>query len=145
MFLDCCKGFEDYDKISSFQKFPEVWQYSEASIDEMIQTFQQTMKNKHKEKKKIIAFCLDKMQKAERTAETESIKKIEEYKKKEKHIFRKIKNQRDSDPDSLLNYDKFENELLDLIDTLKGDLMDIEMALQHSLEQARSSFTNEVS
>ena len=92
----------------------------------------------------MIAFCLEKMRKAERSAEVESIKKIEEYKKKEKHIFRAINKQRDADPESTPNYDKYENELLELIQTLKGDLMDIEVAIQHALEQARGSFVTEV-
>jgi len=73
LFLECCKAFDDYEKISSFLKFPEVWQYSEANIDESITTFQAAIKNKHRDKKKILAFCKEKMRQAERNAEVESI------------------------------------------------------------------------
>ena len=48
------------------------------------------VKSKHKEKKRIISFCKDKMSQAERNAERESIVKINEYKKVEKHVFRDI-------------------------------------------------------
>ena len=72
------------------------------------------------------------MQKAERNAEKESIGKIEEYKRKEKHILRLIKSEIDAmkeDSGKPIDYDSAENELLRLIETLKGDLLDIEMAL----------------
>jgi|FrelakmetLWP11LW_1041352.scaffolds.fasta_scaffold18823_2 uncharacterized Zn finger protein (UPF0148 family) len=72
------------------------------------------------------------MQKAERNAEKESIGKIEEYKRKEKHILRRIKSEIENEKDENskpVNYDSYENELLRLIETLKGDLLDIEMAL----------------
>lgn len=129
MFDSCCKAFEEYDKIAGFQKFQEVWAYSDANIDESISNFQNLIKSKHREKKKIIAFCLEKMRKAERNAEVESISKIEEYKKKEKHIFRRIKAERDVDSGRPVNYNNYENELIQLIEILKGDLMDIEVAL----------------
>lgn len=83
------------------------------------------------------------MQKAERNAEKESIGKIEEYKRKEKHILRRIKSEIENEKDENskpVNYDSYENELLRLIETLKGDLLDIEMALQQALESARSGF-----
>jgi len=35
-----------------------------------------------------------------------------------------------------VGYDTFENELLELIETLKGDLLDIEMALSQTLHGA---------
>ena len=44
----------------------------------------------------------------------------------------------------LPEYDKYEGNLLELIETLKGDLLDIEMALQQTLEAARYQFFNEV-
>lgn len=72
------------------------------------------------------------MQKAERNAEKESISKIEEYKRKEKHILRRIKSEIDAikeESGKPIDYDSAENELLRLIETLKGDLLDIEMAL----------------
>ena len=83
------------------------------------------------------------MQKAERNAEKESIGKIEEYKRKEKHILRRIKSEIENEKDENskpVNYDSYENELLRLIETLKGDLLDIEMAIQQALESARSGF-----
>ena len=43
-----------------------------------------------------------------------------------------------------VDYDSYENDLLSLIESLKGDLLDIEMALQQALEQARSGFISTV-
>ena len=69
---------------------------SEAQLDEQITNFQNTVKNRHKEKKRIIAFCEEKMAAAERTAERESIVKIDEYKKREKHMFRDLGDKRNN-------------------------------------------------
>ena len=95
MFMDCCKNFEDYDKISGFIKFQDIQLNSDGVIDDAVQAFQQQIKSKHKEKKKILAFCREKMRLAERNAEKDSIGKIEEYKRREKHIIRAIARERD--------------------------------------------------
>ena len=54
--------------------------------------FQGDMKLENKQKNKVIAFCLEKLTQAEREAERESIAKIDEYRKREKHIYRAIEN-----------------------------------------------------
>ena len=36
LFIECCKAFEDYEKIKGFQKFNEQFQYSDANIEELI-------------------------------------------------------------------------------------------------------------
>ena len=88
------------------------------------------MKVANKKKKKVIAFCLQNLQTAERDAEGESIAKIDEYRKKEKHVYRAIEAKRRIENDGPLpNYDLQEKELLDMIDTLNGQLMDIEIKL----------------
>ena len=43
-----------------------------------------------------------------------------------------------------VDYSKYETMLNELIVTLKGDLLDIEMALQQALELARGSFFNSI-
>jgi hypothetical protein len=48
------------------------------------------------------------------------------------------------DSGNAVNYDRYESELLGLIDALRGDLMDIEMAIQQALESARNGFINTV-
>lgn len=97
---------------------------------------------KHREKKRIIQFCKEKMEQAERNAERESIQKIEEYKKAEKHMFREMNKKRvqANDAGTVLDYTSYETKLQDLIVELKGALLDIEMALQQSLDSARASF-----
>lgn len=75
---------------------------------------------------------------AERLAERQSITKIEEYRKKEKHIFRDIHKRRSQsqgqEDEHTEYYAQQQAKLVDLIMTLKGDLLDIEMALQQTLE-----------
>ena len=87
-----------------------------------------------------MAFCRSKMVQAERNAERESINKIEAYKKEEKHVWREIMKKRTQMQETgrSVNYDVYEDQLKQRIVTLKGDLMDIEVALQQSLEQAHS-------
>ena len=58
----------------------------------MTMKFQGDMKLENKQKNKVIAFCLEKLTQAEREAERESIAKIDEYRKREKHIYRAIEN-----------------------------------------------------
>jgi len=36
MFEECCKVFDDYDKISAFKKYKDVYAQSEGTIDEFI-------------------------------------------------------------------------------------------------------------
>lgn len=94
LFEKCCKAFDEYDKISGFLKFHEVWMQSDGNIEENIQSFQGNVKAKHNEKKRIIRFCQEKMRDAEHNAEKESIRKIEEYKKQEKKAYREINKKR---------------------------------------------------
>lgn len=91
-----------------------------------------------------MAFCREKMTLAERNAEKESISKIEAYKKEEKHMFREINKLRAEmrDTGKQVDYSFYETKLQECIVVLKGDLLDIEMALQQALEQARSQFFN---
>lgn len=145
-FLKCCEAFDDYEKISGFRKYFEVWQYSEGAIEEFITQFQATVKNKHRDKKRIIAFCKEKMHTAERNSEKESIAKIEAYLKEQKHTFRKLdrERQRLGESGQAVDYAPYQSHLQNLIVELKGDLLDIEMALQQSLEAARSGFVANV-
>ena len=73
---------------------------------------------------KLIKFCKDKMENAERNAERESITKIEEYKKAEEHIFRDM-NKKRSDANNNrthLDYTSYETKLQELLIELKGSL-----------------------
>ena len=71
-----------------------MFSQSEGNIEECIQSFQNNVKAKHNEKKRIIRFCQEKMRDAEHNAEKESIRKIEEYKKQEKKTYREINKKR---------------------------------------------------
>jgi|VirMetMinimDraft_7_1064189.scaffolds.fasta_scaffold550193_1 hypothetical protein len=61
------------------------------------------MKIQHKQKMKIIEFCMKELKEAELKAERESIQLIEVYKKQEKHAYRDIEKTRDKDIEP--NYD----------------------------------------
>jgi len=78
-----------------------------------------------------LGFCNQKMIKAERDAEVDSISKIEGYKKQQKHLFRVIDAARAQEDPSrrITDYTTYEEQLQGFISTLKGDLLDIEMAL----------------
>ena len=146
LFASCCEAFDDYDKISRFLKYKDVWLVSDGQIEEFIINFQNHVKQKHKEKKKIRKFCNGKMINAQREAETQSIQKIDAYKKAHKHIMREIDKKRaEEDPQKMIrDYRPYEEKLASLIATLKGDLLDIEMALTQSLDQARQAFINTI-
>jgi hypothetical protein len=97
LFQNCCESFENYEVLageSGFQKYVEVFGYTDPNIEEAITQFQQNIKTKQREKTRKIHFCEEKMRDAERLAERQSISKIEGYKKQEKHIMRDIFNKR---------------------------------------------------
>ena len=130
-FESCCKAFDDYEKISGFRKYGEVWLTTEGAIEEFITQFQSTVKARHRDKKRLIAFCKEKMHAAERTSEKESITKIEEYLKEQKHTFRRLEDERSkmADQGQAVDYKPYQEHLHGLIHELKGALLDIEMAL----------------
>ena len=102
------------------------------------------MKAENKNKNKIIQFCLQKLTDAERQAERDAIAKIDEYRKKEKHIYRAIEKQRKNDDGLMPEYGDKENELIVMIDVLKSELFDIEIKLQNALKSARDNLFSRV-
>ena len=72
--------------------------------------------------------------------------KIEEYKKFEKHIYRKIEKERASAAkrDTETNHDDLELELEGKIKTLQKDLLEIEIVLQDALKAALKNFNTKV-
>ena len=66
-------------------------------------------------------------------AERQSIGKIEQYKKKEKHIYLEINVKRNYNQGGEGEHDEYyaaqRSRLTELVVELKGDLLDIEMAL----------------
>ncbi len=104
------------------------------------------MKGYHIAKVKIIQYCRDTMTQAERKAEQDSIAKIEEYKKHEKHIYRRIEKERAqaAKRDVETNHDDLEVELEEKIKTLQKELLEIEIVLQDALKTAGKSFVSKV-
>jgi len=86
------------------------------------------------------------MHAAERMAEKDSISKIERYKKEEKHTLRRLRLARNaaSEQAQTVDYSSYQSHLQELIVELKGALLDIEVALQQSLENARNGFFSNV-
>ena len=110
----CCKSFDEFETISGFKRYADAWNQTDGQIEEKVGQFQQTVKSKHKEKKKVITFCKDKMAQAEREAERESIKKIEEYKKTEKHLLREVNKKRmqANEQNMTIDYTEYEKTLV---------------------------------
>ena len=141
MFNNVLKQCEDYSKLKAFQKFYDVYQTTEGSIDELISSFQRDMKLSNKKKNKVIGFCHEKLRTTERQAEKDSISKIDEYRKKEKHVFRAIESMRRMDNDGPLpNYNEQEDKLLTAIEVLSSELLEIEVKLQNALSTSTASF-----
>ena len=118
-------------------KYPDVYQTADGSIEDAIVKYQNEMKAENKNKNKTIEFCLQKLTDAERQAERDAIGKIDEYRKKEKHIYRAIEKQRRNENEIMPEYGDKENELISMIDVLKGELFDIEINLQNALKASR--------
>ena len=87
------------------------------------------MKMLHKEKKRTIIYCEEVLRKAEKEAELESIKFMEQFKSIKKHQFRDINRLKPQDAE----LDTYEDNLMKEIDQLEDDLMNVEMKLQDSL------------
>ena len=51
----------EIEKVRGFLRFREVESHFETQIEEIISGFQQTIKQRHAQKKKILAFCKEKM------------------------------------------------------------------------------------
>lgn len=73
--------------------------------------------------------CESILQDAERKAEKESIQKIEAFKKLEKHVYRRIEDERRLPKADRPNHDHLEGELDKSIRELNTDLLDIEIKL----------------
>ena len=137
---------EEQLKLKYFTKFQDIFQVFQAPIEDRTNTFHSEMKGYHLAKVKIIQYCRDTMTQAERKAEQDSILKIEEYKKHEKHIYRRIEKERASAAkrDVETNHDDLEVELDGRIKTLQKDLLEIEIVLQDALKTAQKNFGSKV-
>ena len=111
MFINCCKQFEDYPKISSFLKYNDIFQTYESHVEEFVTKFQGDIKVKNRKKKEIQKFCLEKMKLAERKAEKDSIQLIELYKKEEKKVFRGLEKQQREDSQNKIDFGRPEDGL----------------------------------
>lgn len=81
------------------------------------------------------------MRSTERQAEKDSISKIDEYRKKEKHVFRNIEALRRFESDAPLpDYNEQEDKLLTAISVLSSELLEIEVKLQNALTTSTASF-----
>lgn len=77
---------------------------------------------------------------AERKAEQDSVDKIDIYQKYEKQKYREIERLRNNMSDkNLPDYRPSEDDLLKKVDTLQGDLLEIEIKLQHALKGNQES------
>ncbi len=132
--IDCTDGMlqkiikedDDAQKLESLPKFPEFFQTCEQNIEDPTTRYQSDMKTLNKEKNRHIIYCEQVLKAAEREAELESIKLIDMFKNQKKHKMRELAHQKDKDEDMI---DKFEEDLMQVIDCLEDDLMGVEMKL----------------
>lgn len=97
------------------------------------------MKHLNKEKKRHIIYCEQVLRKAEREAELESIKLIDQFKSYRKHQFRELTQKDDEEL-----FDEYEEKIINVIDALEDDLMATEMKLQDTLGTATVDFQDRV-
>ena len=81
---------ENYKQVVGLPSFQDLFNASDQIIDEKLQAYQSSMKHNTKDKKKLVSDCARKMRAAELQSETDSIIKIDAYKKVEKHKYRDI-------------------------------------------------------
>ena len=145
LFINCCRHFEDYPKISSFLKYADIFSTYESHVEEFVTKFQGDIKIKNRKKKEIQKFCLEKMKQAERKAEKESISLIELYKKEEKRVFRALEKQQRDDSQNKIDFGKPEEALKEQISELQANLMDVEIKLQQALTVSKNAFLSQIS
>jgi hypothetical protein len=97
------------------------------------------MRTATKQRNAVIKVMQERMIAAERKAEEDSIEKIDTYQKYEKQKYREIERERLKNDKNLLDYRPFEDDLLKKVDTLQGDLLEIEIKLQHALKGNQES------
>lgn len=129
--LERCK--DDYLKLRGFKKFGEAQSNSEGVIEGFVTTYQGDMEKTAKTRNMIIKFGIEKMVNAERTAEQQSISKIDEFQKYVKQMYRKIERSRDKEEILIDQYPKDEKDLLVRIVVLKEVLLEVEIKLQSAL------------
>lgn len=100
--------------------------------------FRNAMVGSTKEKTLLINNCVKKMREAEVQAERDSISKIDEYKKLEKHRCRAIEKLRKENAE--IDFEEHEEFLEEKIEILRCDLLDIEIKLGDALRTAFSLF-----
>lgn len=85
------------------------------------------------------------MNEAERTAERDSIAKIEAYKKVEKHAYRRIIRERAATQTRpIKEHQQLQVELNGRIEELRSELLEIEMKLQDALTNSRKMFVSKI-
>ena len=136
--LERCK--EDYLKLRGFKKFGEAQSNSEGVIEGFVTTYQGDMEKTAKTRNMIIKFGIEKMVNAERTAEQQSIAKIDEFQKYVKQMYRKIERARDKGETPIDQYPKDEKDLMSKIVILKELLLETEIKLQSALQVAKLEF-----
>jgi hypothetical protein len=99
------------------------------------------MKGAAKQRNAVIKVMQERMIAAERKAEEDSVEKIDIYQKYEKQQFREIERvlRKNMSDKSLPDYRPYEDDLMKKVDSLQGDLLEIEIKLQHALKGNQES------
>ena len=145
--IDCTEGMlekiiredDDAQKLSCLPKFNEYFLGLEQNTEEVTQNYQKKMKELHYEKKDHITYCVQVLDEAQREAEVESIRLIDEFKKYRKHRFRELDKKEDEEL-----YDVYQTDLAEQINMLEDGLMDVEMKLKDVLTKATGNFKENI-
>ena len=130
---------EQYKNLEGFKQLKELITSTEGNIEGPVQLFQGQMRTATKQRNAVIKVMQERMIAAERKAEEDSIEKIDTYQKYEKQKYREIERERLKNDKNLLDYRPFEDDLLKKVETLQGDLLEIEIKLQHALKGNQDS------
>ena len=83
------------------------------------------------------------MDEAQSKAEAESIKLLDDYRRYEKHVYRKLKHDKEH-TDIAPKYDEIEKDLDEKINKLREGLLDIELSLQQALAHSMATFKQKI-
>lgn len=128
--VDLC---DEYKKLRGFEKMGTLLIQADSDLEAQVQQFQGTMKSITKNRNQAIKFMQEKMAEAERNAELASIDKITEYQKYQKQKYAEIERFRKKDSNAVMDFTPHETDLVSKVEKLQGDLMEIEIKLQHGL------------
>lgn len=133
-----------YSAVYELSGYQDLFNSADNNIEEKFSGYSQGMREQSKAKNNLITDCREKFRKAEIQAEKESIQAIDKYNSKWKHMQLKIEEKLSGPHKNDTEIHEDEDEIKDAIETLKCDLLDIELKMQDALKGAYTSFASQL-